>query len=217
MEWQLLHPLPEPDRRALLALCSRQRFARGAFIFHEGEAGDCVHLIETGIVAVRVTSPSGDMVTLDILGRGDAFGEQALIGAGFHRSATVVALERTETRRLARDEFEALLADHPLTTMVVARMLDARLRATSQALLEALHLPAEARVLRRLAYLAEIYADHAPPRTIPLTQDELASLAGTTRQTVNRVLGQAQEDGFLELSRGQITLTDRAQLLRRSH
>jgi len=214
MEWQLLHSLPEPDRRALLALCMRQRFARGAFIFHEGDAGDCVHLIETGTVGVRVTSPSGDMVTLDVLGRGDAFGEQALIGAGFRRSATVVALERTETRRLARDEFEALLADHPLTIMVVARMLDARLRATSQALLEALHLPAEARVLRRLAYLAEIYADRAPPRMIPVTQDELASLAGTTRQTVNRVLGQAQEDGFLEVSRGQITLSDGADLFR---
>ena len=215
MDWQMLDPLSESDRYALLARCTRQRFPRGGFIFHEGEAGDSVHLIETGTVAVRMTSPAGEVVTLDVLGPGDAFGEQALIGEDFHRSATMVALERTETRRFTRAEFDALLADHPSTAMVVAQMLDARLRATSQALLEALYLPAETRVLRRLTYLAEIYA-HGPSQSIPLTQDDLASLAGTTRQTVNRVLGQAQKDGLVELSRGRIMITDLTQLARQS-
>jgi CRP-like cAMP-binding protein len=91
-------------------------------------------------------------------------------------------------------------------------MLDARLRATSQALLEALYLPAETRVLRRLSHLAALYASPS----IPFTQDDLASLAGTTRQTVNRVLGQAQEDGLVQLSRGRITVTDGSELSRRS-
>jgi CRP/FNR family transcriptional regulator, cyclic AMP receptor protein len=212
VEWSLLNPLSEPDRRALLARCTRQRFSRGGFIFHEGEAGDCVYLIEMGTVAVRVSSPAGDVVTLDVLGPGDAFGEQALIGATSHRSATVVALERTETRRLTRAEFETLVADHPSAAMVVAQMLDARLRSTSQALLEALYFPAETRVLRRLSRLAALYTSPS----IPLTQDDLASLAGTTRQTVNRVLGQAQEDGLVQLSRGRITVTDRSELSRRA-
>ncbi len=207
MKWNLLHPLSEAEQRALLARCTRQRFPRNAFIFHEGEAGESVHLIDTGTVAVRVTSPTGDAVTLDVLGSGDAFGEQALIGEDAHRTATVIALERTETRRFTRTEFETLLSDHPSTAMVVARMLDDRLRSTSHALMEALYLPAETRVLRRLSRLAEIYAGHSS-QSIPLTQDDLASLAGTTRQTVNRVLGQAQEDGMLQLSRGRITVTD---------
>jgi CRP/FNR family transcriptional regulator, cyclic AMP receptor protein len=212
MEWSLLHPLSEPDRRALLARCTRQRFSRGGFVFHEGETGDSVHLIEVGTVAVRVSSPAGDVVTLDVLGPGDAFGEQALIGESSRRSATVVALERTETRRFTRKEFEVLVADHPSAAIVVAQMLDGRLRATSQALLEALYFPADTRVLRRLAHLATLY-DAA---SIPLTQDDLASLAGTTRQTVNRVLGQAQEDGLVRLSRGRITVADLPELARRS-
>jgi CRP-like cAMP-binding protein len=166
-----------------------------------------------GTVAIRVSSPAGDVVTLDVLGPGDAFGEQALIGASSLRSATVVALERTETRRFTRAEFETLVADHPSAARVVAQMLDGRLRATSQALLEALYLPAETRVLRRLSHLATLYASPS----IPLTQDDLASLAGTTRQTVNRVLGQAQDDGLVQLSRGRITITDRSELSRRSH
>jgi CRP-like cAMP-binding protein len=207
VEWRLLSSLSEHDRRALLARCQRQRFPKGGFIFHEGETGDSAHLIDTGTVAVRVTGPSGDLATLDVLRPGDVFGEQALIDEGSVRSATVVALERTETMRFHRVEFEALWDNHPDVAMVVAKMLDTRLRATSQALLDALYLPADTRVMRRLNYLAGIYAGHAS-KSIPLTQDDLASMAGTTRQTVNRVLGQAQDEGLITLSRGRIVITD---------
>jgi CRP-like cAMP-binding protein len=91
--------------------------------------------------------------------------------------------------------------------MVVAKMLEARLRSTSQALLDALMLPAKTRVMRRLAFLADIYAGHAT-QSIPLTQDDLASMAGTTRQTVNRILNQAQADGLVRLNRGRIVILD---------
>jgi CRP/FNR family cyclic AMP-dependent transcriptional regulator len=215
VEWQLLHSLSEADRRTLLSRCRRRRHAKGEYVFHEGDLGDTVHLIESGTVAVRVTSPMGDVVTLDVLKSGDAFGEQALIGEGSVRSAAVLALERTETLRFTRLEFEALWDNHPETSKAVARMLDARLRATSLALLDALYLPAETRVLRRLDYLAEIYAHHSS-MAIPLTQDDLAAMAGTTRQTVNRVLGQAKDDGLIALSRGRISVTDRRGLAHRA-
>ena len=215
MEWPLLSSLPEGDRRALLARCQRQRFPKGGFIFHEGEAGDSAHLIERGTVSVRVTSPRGDVVTLDVLRPGEVFGEQALIGEGSHRSATVVALERTDTLRLTKSDFESLWESHPGATMTVAKMLDTRLRATSQALLEALYLPAETRVMRRLSQLADIYS-HQATVTIPLTQDDLASMAGTTRQTVNRVLGHARDEGLITLARGRIAVIDPVELARRA-
>ena len=89
------------------------------------------------------------------------------------------------------------------------------LRATSRALLDALYLSAESRVMRRLQYLADIYATHAT-HSIPLTQDDLATMAGTTRQTVNRVLGQAQDEGLLRLSRGRIVILDPEGVARRA-
>ena len=113
MEWRLLSSLSEQDRRALLARCQRQRYPKGGFVFHEGETGDSAHLIDSGTVAVRVTGPSGDLVTLDVLRPGDVFGEQALIDEGSVRSATVVALERTETMRFHRREFEVALGPSP--------------------------------------------------------------------------------------------------------
>jgi CRP/FNR family cyclic AMP-dependent transcriptional regulator len=215
VEWQLLASLPESDRQELLSRCQRQRHPKGGFICHEGEIGDSMHLIAVGTVAVHVTSPMGNVVTLDVLRPGDAFGEQALVGEGSVRSATVVALERVETLRLSLVEFEALWEQHRPAAIAVARMLDARLRATSQALLDALYLPAETRVMRHLAHLADIYARH-PSQAIPLTQDDLASMAGTTRQTVNRVLGQAQADGLVTLSRGRIVVSDPAEVARRA-
>jgi CRP-like cAMP-binding protein len=99
--------------------------------------------------------------------------------------------------------------------MTVAIMLDTRLRATSQALLEALYLPAETRVMRRLSQLADIYS-HQATVTIPLTQDDLASMAGTTRQTVNRVLGRARDEGLITLARGRIAVVDPVGLARRA-
>lgn len=214
MEWRLLSSLSEEDRRALLARCQRQRYPKGGFVFHEGETGDSAHLIDSGTVAVRVTGPSGDLVTLDVLRPGDVFGEQALIDEGSVRSATVVALERTETMRFHRREFKSLW-ENPDVAMVVAKMLESRLRATSRALLDALYLPADTRVMRRLHYLADVYATHAS-QSIPLTQDDLATMAGTTRQTVNRVLGQAQDEGLLTLSRGRIVITDPDGVARRA-
>ncbi len=215
MQWQLLDSLSEGDRRAVLSRCHRKRYPKGAFICHQGELGDSVHLIDTGTVAIRVNGPAGDMITVDVMRPGNSFGEQALISDGAVRSATVVALERVETLRLTRDEFRALWEEHPGASMVVAKMLEARLRSTSQALLDALHLPAKTRVMRRLAFLADIYAGHAT-QSIPLTQDDIASMAGTTRQTVNRILNQAREDGLVDLNRGRIVIVDPAGVARRA-
>jgi CRP-like cAMP-binding protein len=210
--WALLEGLPEPDRRAVLAKCRRLRFTRKEVIFHEGDIGDSVHLLAKGTVAVRVSTPGGDVATLEVLRTGDAFGEQALIGDEA-RSATVVALEPSETLRLTRADFEALLEHEPAIARLLVAMLDARLRATSRYLLEALYMPADARVFRQLSRLADIYVGQS---VIPVTQDDLATMAGTTRQTVNRTLRDARDEGLVVLARGRIEITDAAGLARRA-
>ena len=215
MGWQLLDALSEAERREFLRRCQRRRHPPGAFICREGDTGASMHLLDLGTVAVRATSPLGDTVTMAVLRPGDSFGEQALIGDEHVRSASVAALEWAETLCLSRADFRLLLERHPEVSSIVVTMLSARLTATTQALLDALSLPAETRVMRRLARLAQIYAGH-PSHSIPLTQDDLASMAGATRQTVNRVLRQAQDDGMIELSRGHIVVVDAAAVSRRA-
>jgi CRP/FNR family cyclic AMP-dependent transcriptional regulator len=213
MEWVLLGALDDEDRRGVLASCRRQRFRKGEAVFREGDPGHSLHLLASGTAAVQVSTPLGDVATIDVLRPGDAFGEQALVADDTLRSATVVALEPAETLRLTRGDFERLMAEHPKVATLLLRVFDQRLRTTSQDLLDALYLPAETRIFRRLARLAEIYA--ARP-SIPLTQDEVASMAGTTRQTLNKVLHQAQQEGLVALARGRIEVTNPSALARRA-
>src|SRR6476659_4303200 len=100
-------------------------------------------------------------------------------------------------------------------TALVA-FLAAELRRQNDLLLEALYLPVDRRLRRRLLELARIYGGERGEVEIPLTQAELASMAGTSRATANQILRAEQEAGTLELGRGHLLVRDRAALARRA-
>lgn len=209
MEWALLRGLAPEESRRILRRAQRRRFARHEVVFHEGDPGDSVHLVANGRVAIRMTTPLGEVATVNIVGAGAAFGELALIVDDARRSATAVALEPTETLSLRRDAFEEAVAADPAVLRFLVHALADRVRQLSADLLEAMYVPAETRVLRRLAALARLYpATTGGAVVIPLTQDDVASLAGVSRPTTNRVLRAAEERGVVALGRGRITVTD---------
>ena len=177
----------------VLSIARRRTFARGEVVFHHDDPADTVHLIVSGRFAVRVRTPVGDSAILTVLGPGELFGEVALLGPEQRRSATVEALEPAETRSIFRDDFHALRASHPGVSDVLIAILVGEVTRLSRHLLEALYVSSDKRVLRRLIELADLYggADVAEV-TIPLRQDDLAGLAGTSRATVNRVLRQEE-------------------------
>jgi CRP/FNR family cyclic AMP-dependent transcriptional regulator len=109
------------------------------------------------------------------------------------------------THYLSREVFDYLRRQHPSVDRFLASLFDERLRRASARLVEALYVPAPQRVMRRVAALAEMFD---PDGVIPLTQEDLASLAGTTRPTVNRVLRQAEQVGAIRLSRSSIQILD---------
>lgn len=212
----MLAGLSEADRRNVLALARRRRFGRGDYIFHEGDPGDTLHLLAKGRVAIRVTTPLGDSATLLIVGPGEHFGEMALVSPA-PRNATAVALEPAETLRVHRDEFENLRAREPGIDKLMLDAAIAEVRRLSHQLLEALYVPADKRVLRRLLDLISLYNTGSDvTTTIPLTQEDLAQLAGTTRPTTNKVLRAAEDAGTLRIGRGRIEVIDQAALARRA-
>jgi CRP-like cAMP-binding protein len=212
MEFELLAGLADGDRRALLATAVRRRFARGEVVFHEGDLGDTFHLIAKGRIAVRVSTPDGDVATLTVLGAGAGFGEQAILDRESRRSATAVALEATETLTLTKAAFDDLRTRHADVANVLVAHLAQRVLALSDQLVEALYLSAEKRVLRRVLDLDELYGGVA----VPVTQEQIASMAGTARPTANRVLQAAADEGLVALTRGRIEVVDREGLVRRS-
>ena len=210
MESPLLADLPAEDVRQLLAIARRRTFDKGEVVFHGEDPADSLHLIVRGRFGARVLTPLGDSVLLDVLGPGDSFGELALLVPDARRSATVSALESGETRSVFRDDFLRLQQSHPGVKDVLLRLLAEQLRRASERLVEAHYVDADTRVRRRLLELARTYEG-----VVPLTQEELAAMAGTSRATVNRVLRDEQKRGSVALSRGRVTLLEADALERR--
>src|SRR5215212_9266396 len=188
VQWRLLAGVEDTELQQLISVARRRRFDRHEVVFHRDDPADSLHLIVKGRFAVRIMTPVGDTVTISVLGRDDSFGEMALIGGEARRSATVHALEQAETLALYKDDFDRLRAQYPAVNDVLLRFLAGELRAMNERLLEALYVPSERRVLRRLKELTVPGADSEGGMEVPLTQEELAQLAGTSRSTVNRVL-----------------------------
>jgi CRP/FNR family transcriptional regulator, cyclic AMP receptor protein len=211
MEWPLLSDLEPEDVRELLSIARRRTFAKGEVVFHRNDPADSLHLIARGRFGARVTTPTGDTVLLDVLGPGQAFGELALLLPDSQRTATVSALEDGETRSIFRDDFALLQRSHPGVKDVLLRLLAEQLRRASERLVEAHYVDADTRVRRRLVELAGTYDSGV----VPLTQEELAAIAGTSRATVNRVLRDEERGGTVALQRGRVTVTEPAELERR--
>jgi len=195
---------------------NRRRYRKDDTLFHEGDAGDLLYVVDRGRVAIRVTTALGDVVTLTVLGPGATFGEQALVDSSATRTASAVALEPVEVLTLHRRDFEALRSTEPSLDAMLVDLLATQVRRLTVRLQEALFVPADARVLRRLAELVEVYGAEGSHSEIPLRQDDLAAMAGTTRPTVNRLLRRLEGDGVVELRRGQIRVVDTAELARRA-
>ena len=212
MQWRLLADVPDEQVRLLLSVARRRRFARGEIVFHKDDPGDSLHLIVSGHFAVKAMTPVGDTVTLAVLRPGENFGEMALVGEEARRSATVQALDAAETFAVYQADFHELRRRHPEVDQVLIAFLVGAVRTLNERLLEALYVPADRRVLRRLVELAPVYAGNE----LPLTQEELAASAGASRATVNRVLREEAQRGTIELRRGKTVIHDLDALVKRA-
>jgi CRP-like cAMP-binding protein len=212
----LLADLDPEDVQHVLGAARRRTYARGQAICYQGETGDLLYLIVSGRVMATVTSRYGQQLAFSIMGPDEFFGELALLDPESIRTATIKALEPTETRSIRRADFEILRHEHPKVNEVLVRILAARVARLSARLQEALYLSVETRVRRRLIELARLYSTGAPGTVIPLSQEELAGLAGTARATVNRVLREEETKGSVSLGRRQVTIIDTTALASRA-
>jgi CRP-like cAMP-binding protein len=216
MEWPLLAEVPPEEVRELLKIARRRRFSRNEVVFHGDDPGESLHLIVKGRFAIRIMTPLGETATIAIRGPRESFGEMALVSETARRSATVAALEESETFCVSRDDFARLRRRYPGINQFLIAFLESELRVFHDRLLEALYVPVGRRVLRRLVELVEAFPGQDGQVEIPLTQEVLAELAGTSRATVNRVLNEEQSRKTVVLRRGRVVVVDRDELARRA-
>ena len=203
--------LADEDLQLLAADAGRVRYRRGQIVFAEGDSGDFLLLVVTGRLKVITRTGEGDEFLLAVLHAGDTLGEVALVDGG-RRSATVEALEDVDALRLDRQQVQELMAARPIVSrqlLVAFAQVVRRLTGVATDLVF-LDLP------RRLAKLLLELRDTAGQDVldVALTQRELASHIGATRQTVNHALRDFEKRGWITTSGRTVCLRDRDALRR---
>jgi CRP-like cAMP-binding protein len=203
--------LEPADRAFLLRLGHPKRFGKGARIIVQGDHSDTVFLTLSGLVKVTLDTPDGREIVLAVLGAGDLLGEFEVIDGRPQRTAGNVAVLPVECRVIPGDEFMASLETHPQMLLVMVRVIISRLRAADRRR----EASASMGVSRSLAsFLVELVDRYGTSDgsvidiSIHLTQEELASLMSTSRDSAVRGLSTLRTKGLIATSRRQIVVTD---------
>jgi CRP-like cAMP-binding protein len=199
----LLEALGREHLEEIARLGRRGEFGAGQIIFQQGDRGEALFIIASGLVRVFTLGDDGSEATIALLSEGESLGELALIDGGL-RSASAMALEATSTVTITRDDFRDWLERTPAASLALLETLSARVRRTNQDLTDLVLLDLSERLARRLLALA----DAANGESIRMTQAELGVRLGVTREAVNKQLRALERTGALTLGRGSITVRD---------
>jgi CRP-like cAMP-binding protein len=196
----------------------RRRYRRNEVIMHQGDPGDSLHVVAVGAVKIVLPSAEGEEAIIATLRPGDFFGELALLD-GAPRSATVTAVEPSETLVLPRKVFVEMLDSVPGLRDALLSGLAHELRRLTGHVEELHFLDLAGRLAMRLTRLAhEAQPDAHGKITLdwPYTQSDLAAMIGGTRQSVNRLLSELVEGGLIEIHPDVIVIADVEELERRA-
>ncbi|MSP64308.1 MAG: Crp/Fnr family transcriptional regulator [Ignavibacteria bacterium] len=202
--------LTDLELERITKLGSRKKFSKGGIILLEKESAASMFVIVTGKVKVVRMDEEGREVILSILGESDFFGEMAILD-GQARSATVVALNKTEIFVIQRHDFLKLIHSHPIVGIALLRELTSRLRK-ADAQIKSLSLKdALGRVATVILQISDDIGIFRKGRVeiddLPMQQD-LANMAGTSRETVSRTLHRFIKKGQLQLQGNKLIICD---------
>jgi len=200
--------LPEEEIHALSSATKRRVFRSGEVIFHRDDPGQVLYMIKEGKIKICIISPDGQEVSLAVLGKGEYFGEFALLD-GLPRSTDAVALEKVECYTLQRSDFLNAIEKNPKIAILVLEALSKRLRTTDQMVEDLIFLDVYGRVAKKLLELADahgIKTDDGVLIDVRLTQQELASMVGASRESVNKVLGYFTDKNYISTDKHRITI-----------
>ena len=200
---------------ALIRVLRIRRFRRGETVFHQGDPGDALFVLASGSVKVVLPSDEGaEPAIVAILGPGEFFGELAILDGAPH-SATIVAVEPTETLVLNRDAFLGSI-DTDAGCGGPAASLAAEIRRLTGHVEDLHFLDLPGRLASRIVRLAAAPAGPRGEARIgwPYTQSELAGMIGGSRQSVNRLLADLTDQGLVRLERDHLVVVDIERLAR---
>ncbi len=193
-----------------------KRVGAQATVVSQDEPGDSMFIIMSGRVKVVIFGENGREVTLSILRSGDAFGEMSLFD-GATRSANCIAMEPTTLLVLSREDLLGHLSNHPRTALNLLGEMARRLRRADDTIAQLALCDVNERLIHRLVSLAKEEGTEAPEGVLVRrrpTQQELANMIGSCRETISRAFNQLARDGLI-IARGRAMVITTA-LMQRS-
>ncbi|HTX18513.1 MAG TPA: Crp/Fnr family transcriptional regulator [Bacteroidota bacterium] len=206
----IFNELSDQELEKIAGLGVRKKYKKGSIILLEEETGAALFVIVSGKVKIVRMDDDGREVILSILGESDFFGEMAILD-GLTRSASVVATSKSELFMIHRRDFLKLLNDYPMVAIALLRELTGRLRK-ADAQIKSLSLKdAAGRVANVVLQLADDIGMFRKGRVeideLPLQQD-LANMAGTSRETISRMIHKFIKKGYLQLQGNKLIIND---------
>lgn len=203
----LFDGLSEADMSAISKLAVTRTFAKNTMVLCEGDQSDSLYVVLSGKVKVFLSDEEGKEVTLNVQGEGEYFGELALLDSA-PRSASVVTTEETKLAVISKKAFEGCMEKNPEIPLKISKGLARRLRELSENVRSLALMDVYGRVARVLIEMAED-KDGTKVITQKLTQRDIASMVGASREMVSRILRDLTIGGYITIKNKIITINER--------
>ena len=210
-ETLLFGELPEDALERIVDEVHDRDLQRGDIIFREDDPPDELYIVLSGRIAIVNKSIDGRESMVALMEPGDLFGEMGLFD-GKGRSAQARALEDSVVTCIPYQPVRSLYEETPIYLWQVIQMLAGRLRNMDEALADSVFLDVTGRTAKKLLELA----GESEEFSLPITQEELAGMAGASRERVNKAIAAFVRLGWIEQMDRSYRITNREQLTIRS-
>jgi CRP-like cAMP-binding protein len=200
----------EEDLKAISSCFSERYYPRRSIIFFQSDEGDKFYIVKSGSVKIFRITEDGREITFDVMTKGNFFGEMALLD-GYSRSATAQTNRPRVVLEIEGRKFQDFTLNTPAFAMNVIKSLSMRIRWANERIENLVFNYAYERIVNLVAKLGKMYGVSCPEGIkveLKFTHQELASLAGTSRETVTRSLLKMRKEGLLELKDRYLIIKD---------
>ncbi len=194
----------------VVQLITTRRFGKHQTVFREGEPGQTFYLIIAGSVAIFRLAPDGRETILSILKERDFFGEMSVFDTAV-RAASVRTLTEVEVGAIERADFLALIDRSPRIGRLLVIALSDRLRAANALISSTASQDIRSRLASLLLNLMTSFGESVPTGmriSLRLTNQEMANMIGTTRETVNRTLNRFWDEHLIDMRTAHVIVVD---------
>ena len=209
-EGSMFAGLTAEARAALFEIGTSKELKRGEVLFREGDDGETLIVVLSGVLRVSATSRSGKDIVLAYVAAGDVIGEISIFDRQ-SRTATASAVETAQLLSLNRRDVKAACGKDPDIAWVFLEHLAHRLRRTNALIEAGRGSMMGPRLARGLINLLEEHGDAATngeALSFKMSQGELGAYVSLSRENVNRQLKEWEADGVIALEGGRVRVLD---------